>query len=195
LLTRIVVPEALHQQVVEALVAAARRVVVGPADDPTAIMGPVISAGARDRIEHALQQAVSEGAHIVFGGGRPSGVPEGGFYLDPTILTEVTNDMTVAREELFGPVISVIRYSGEPEEGLRIVNDSPYGLVGAVWTADTGLGLRLAGRIRAGQVRVNAAASGSEAPFGGYKQSGVGREVGIEGVHEYTTVKYVAWQK
>ena len=102
--------------------------------------------------------------------------------------------MAVAREEIFGPVVVVIRYSGDPDEGVRLANDSPYGLVGAVWTADTALGLRLASRIRAGQVRVNATASGNEAPFGGYKQSGVGREVGREGLLEYTTVKYVGWQ-
>ncbi|OBG03115.1 aldehyde dehydrogenase family protein [Mycolicibacter sinensis] len=194
LLTRIVVPDPLHDSVVAALVAALQRVRVGPADDPEVLMGPVISAAARERIEATVRQAVADGASIAFGGGRPAGVPDGGFYLEPTLLTNVTNDMAVAREEIFGPVVVVIRYSGEPDEGVRIVNDSPYGLVGAVWTADTALGLQLAGRIRAGQVRVNATASSNEAPFGGYKQSGIGREVGQEGVLEYTTVKYVGWQ-
>lgn len=194
LLTRVLVPDALHDSVVDALVAALRHVRVGPANDPETSMGPVISASARDRIEATVSEAVAAGARIVCGGGRPSGVPEGGFYLEPTVLTGVTNDMAVAREEIFGPVVVVIRYSGDPDEGVRIANDSPYGLVGAVWTADTALGLRLARRIRAGQVRVNATTSGNEAPFGGYKQSGVGREVGQEGLLEYTTVKYVAWQ-
>jgi aldehyde dehydrogenase (NAD+) len=194
LLTRVLVPDMLHDSVVAGLVGALRRVRVGPADDPETSMGPVISASARDRIEATICDAVAAGARIAFGGGRPSGVPAGGFYLEPTVLTDVTNDMTVAREEIFGPVVVIIRYSGDPDEGVRIVNDSPYGLIGAVWTADTPLGLRLAGRIRAGQVRVNATASGNEAPFGGYKQSGVGREVGREGLLEYTTVKYVGWQ-
>lgn len=194
LLTRVLVPDALHDAVVDGLVAALRHVRVGPATDPETLMGPVISASARDRIEATVADAVAAGARIAYGGGRPSGVPKGGFYLEPTVLTEVTNNMAVAREEIFGPVVVVIRYSGDPDEGVRIANDSPYGLVGAVWTADTALGLRLARRIRAGQVRVNATASGNEAPFGGYKQSGVGREVGQEGLLEYTTTKYVAWQ-
>lgn len=194
LLTRILVPDALHDTVVAGLVEALRRVRVGPADDPTTLMGPVNSRAARDRIEAAVRDAVAGGARIAFGGGRPVDVPPGGFYFEPTILTDVANDMAVAREEIFGPVVVVIRYSGNPDEGVRLANDSPYGLVGAVWTADTALGLRLASRIRAGQVRVNATASGNEAPFGGYKQSGVGREVGREGLLEYTTVKYIGWQ-
>jgi aldehyde dehydrogenase (NAD+) len=194
LLTRVLVPEALHDTVVADLVEALRHVRVGPADDPNTAMGPVISAAARDRIEATVRDAVAAGARIAFGGGRPLHVPAGGFYLQPTILTGVTNDMAVAREEIFGPVVVVIRYSGDPDEGVRLANDSPYGLVGAVWTADTALGLRLASRIRAGQVRVNATASGNEAPFGGYKQSGVGREVGREGLLEYATVKYIGWQ-
>ncbi|MCX2930638.1 aldehyde dehydrogenase family protein [Mycobacterium sp. CVI_P3] len=194
LLTRVLVPDSLHDIVVAGLVDAVRRVKVGPAGDPETVMGPVISAAARDRIEGTIRAAVAEGATVACGGGRPDGVPVGGFYLEPTILTGLTNNTTIAREEVFGPVIAVIRYSGDPDEGVRLANDSPYGLVGAVWTSDTALGLQLASRIRAGQVRVNATASGNEAPFGGYKQSGVGREVGLEGVLEYTTVKYVAWQ-
>jgi aldehyde dehydrogenase (NAD+) len=194
LLTRILVPESLHDTVVAGLVDAVQHVRVGPADDPTTSMGPVISAAARDRIEAAVGEAVAAGARIAFGGRRPPHVPTGGFYLEPTVLTDVTNDMAVAREEIFGPVVVVIRYSGDPDEGIRLANDSPYGLVGAVWTADTALGLRLATRIRAGQVRVNGTAAGNEAPFGGYKQSGVGREVGREGLLEYTTVKYIGWQ-
>jgi aldehyde dehydrogenase (NAD+) len=194
LLTRILVPDALHDVVVAGLVEALGRVRVGPADDPDTLMGPVISAAARDRIEDTIRVAVTAGAKVAFGGGRPAQVPAGGFYIEPTVLTGVTNDMDVAREEIFGPVIVVIRYSGDPDEGARLANDSPYGLVGAIWTADAALGLRLAARIRAGQVRVNATASGNEAPFGGYKQSGVGREVGREGMLEYTTVKYIGWQ-
>lgn len=194
LLTRILVPDALHDPVVNELVTALQAIRVGPADDPTTSMGPVISGAARDRIEAMVQAAVAAGARIAFGGGRPRNVPPGGFYFEPTLLVDVTNDMVVAREEIFGPVIVVIRYSGDPDEGVWLANDSPYGLVGAVWTANTELGLRLASRIRAGQVRVNATASGNEAPFGGYKQSGGGREVGREGLLEYTTVKYIAWQ-
>jgi aldehyde dehydrogenase (NAD+) len=194
LLTRVLVPNALHDAVVSGLLEALQRVRVGPADDPNVLMGPVISAAARDRIEATVRDAVAAGARIAFGGGRPADVPAGGFYFEPTVLTDVTNDMAVAREEIFGPVIVVIRYSGDPDEGVRLANDSPYGLVGAVWTANTALGLHLASRIRAGQVRVNATASGNEAPFGGYKQSGVGREVGREGLLEYTTVKYLGWR-
>jgi aldehyde dehydrogenase (NAD+) len=194
LLTRILVPDALHDEVVAGLNEGLQQVRVGPAGDPSTSMGPVISAAARDRIEATVCGAVAAGARIAFGGGRPQDVPVGGFYVEPTVLMHVTNDMAVAREEIFGPVIVVIRYSGDRDEGVGLANDSPYGLVGAVWTADTALGLRLAARIRAGQVRVNATASGNEAPFGGYKQSGVGREVGREGLLEYTTVKYIGWQ-
>ncbi|QLL09862.1 aldehyde dehydrogenase family protein [Mycobacterium vicinigordonae] len=194
LLTRILVPDALHDAVVAGLVEALRLVLVGPAANPQVCMGPVISAAARDRIEATVRDAVAAGAQVAIGGGRPVDVPAGGFYLEPTVLTGVTNDMAVAREEIFGPVIAVIRYNGDPDEGVRLANDSDYGLVGAVWTADTALGLRVAARIRAGQVRVNATTSGDEAPFGGYKQSGVGREVGREGLLEYTTVKYIGWQ-
>lgn len=194
LLTRILIPDSLHEDVVGGLVSAIQRVKVGPAWDPDALMGPVISAAARDRIEASINSAVRGGAHLTVGGGRPVAVPSGGFYLEPTILTGVTNDMPIAREETFGPVISVIRYSGDPDEGVALANDSEYGLVGAVWTADTAKGIDIAGRIRAGQVRVNATASGNEAPFGGYKQSGVGRECGVEGVLEYTCVKYLSWR-
>ncbi|KZS61321.1 hypothetical protein A4G26_11325 [Mycobacterium kansasii] len=194
LLTRVLVPDELHDTVVAGLINALQGVRVGPADDPMTSMGPVISAAARDRIEATVREAVAAGARIACGGGRPVNVPAGGFYFEPTVLTDVTNDMAVACEEIFGPVIVVIRYSGDPAEGVRLANDSPYGLVGAVWTADTALGLRLAAQIRAGQIRVNATASGNEAPFGGYKQSGVGREVGREGLLEYTTVKYIGWQ-
>jgi aldehyde dehydrogenase (NAD+) len=194
LLTRILVPDALYEKVVGAFVAALQRVKVGPASDPDALMGPVVSASARDRIESSIRAAVAGGAQLAFGGKRPSGVPAGGFYLEPTLLVGVTNDMPIARQEIFGPVICIIRYSGDPDEGVALANDSDYGLVGAVWTADTARGLDLAGRIRAGQVRVNATASGNEAPFGGYKQSGVGRECGIEGLLEYTCVKFVGWQ-
>ncbi|MEB3070676.1 aldehyde dehydrogenase family protein [[Mycobacterium] vasticus] len=194
LLTRILVPDSLHDSVVTSLVAAVKGVRVGPADDPTVSMGPVISAVARDRVAAMVADAEAAGARVVIGGRCPSDTPVGGFYFEPTILTDVSNDMAIAREEIFGPVITVIRYSGLPEEGIRLANDSPYGLVGAVWTADTELGLDIAGRIRAGQVRVNATASGNDAPFGGYKQSGVGRELGREGLLEYTTVKYIGWQ-
>lgn len=195
LLTRVLVPDSLHDAVVAGLIDALRRVPVGRADDPDTVMGPVITADARDRIESAVDKAVAAGARLAFGGRRPNNVPAGGFYYEPTVLTDVTNDMPIARDEIFGPVITVIRYSGDPNDGVRVANDSAYGLVGAIWTADTALGLRLASRIRAGQVRVNATASGNEAPFGGYKASGIGREVGREGLLEYTTVKYVAWQK
>ncbi|MGW8815585.1 aldehyde dehydrogenase family protein [Gordonia terrae] len=193
LLTRVLVPDTIHDDVVDALVAAVARVRVGPADDPEALMGPVISESARDRIERTVSDAAAGGAEIACGGGRPDGLPTGGFYLEPTILTGVTNDMPIAREEVFGPVVCVFRYSGDVDEGVRLANDSAYGLVGAVWTQDVERGRKAAQRIRAGQVKVNAVASSNEAPFGGFKQSGVGRECGIEGVQEYTAVKYVAW--
>jgi aldehyde dehydrogenase (NAD+) len=166
---------------------------VGSAHDEATDMGPLISRTHRDRVEGWIEAGRNAGAKIAFGGGRPDDLDPGGHYLEPTVLTEVTNDLAVAREEIFGPVLCVIRYSGAIDEGVAIANDSQYGLVGSVWTQDTRVGLEVARRIRAGRVSVNAVASSDDGPFGGFKQSGLGRELGQLGLEEFTEVRHLSW--
>jgi aldehyde dehydrogenase (NAD+) len=117
-----------------------------------------------------------------------------GYFVEPTLLTETTNDMACNREEIFGPVCSVIRYSGDVDEGVRIANDTPYGLNATVWTRDRAKGIGIARRFRAGQTGVNGYAAGPWSPMGGYKESGIGRERGTYGLLEYTEIKHLHWQ-
>jgi len=165
---------------------------VGPGlTDPD--IGPLVAARQRDRVLNYLDLARREGAEVRAGGGAPS-APElaDGYYIEPTVLTGLTNDTRCAREEIFGPVVTVIDFDG-PDEALAIANDSPYGLSSYVWTRDIDKALRLAEGIRAGQVYVNATGVGTgvELPFGGYKQSGWGREKGLEALASYTQTKNV----
>jgi len=192
LMTRMLVPASIHDDVVDRLVDAVGRVRVGSAHDPATQMGPVVSGAHRDRVEGYIAAGRADGAKVVIGGGRPP-LEEAGFYVEPTVFTEVDGSMRIAREEIFGPVLCVIRYSGDPDEGVAIANDSDFGLAGSVWSADVALGIELARRIRAGKVTVNAYTSSVDGPFGGYKQSGVGRELGRLGVEEYTEVKHLMW--
>jgi aldehyde dehydrogenase (NAD+) len=157
-------------------------------------MGPAISEKQLQKVMSYVAIGAQEGATIACGGRRlTSGPHADGFFHEPTIFTGVTPTMRIAREEIFGPVLCVIRYSGEPDEGVAIANDSDFGLAGSVWTADLARGVELARRIRAGKVTVNAYTSSADGPFGGYKQSGVGRELGRLGVEEYTEVKHLMW--
>jgi acyl-CoA reductase-like NAD-dependent aldehyde dehydrogenase len=152
----------------------------------------VISAEQRDRVLNYMEIGIAEGATIAFGGGSPAG-PEfdRGYWVNPTIFTDVRNDMRIAQEEIFGPVLSVIRYSDD-EEAIRIANDTPYGLSAAVWSSDYERALAVADRIRAGTVWVNDVHMVNPAqPFGGYKQSGLGRELGPHALDEYTETKHV----
>jgi aldehyde dehydrogenase (NAD+) len=191
--TRLVVADAIHDEVVDRLVSVTGALTVGSAHDEASQVGPVISAAQRERVEGYITLGREAGAKIAVGGGRPP-VAENGYYVDPTIFTEADNSMRVAREEIFGPVLCVIRFSGDPDEGVAIANDSEYGLAGSVWTADLEVGTRMARAIRAGKVNVNASRQSSvDAPFGGYKQSGVGRELGQIGLEEFTEVKHLAW--
>src|SRR5207245_1389271 len=144
---------------------------------PDTRLGPVVSAAQRDRVRNYIETGLAEGARLVTGGVEP---PDGlgtGYYVRPTVLADVHPDATVAQEEIFGPVLSVIRYSDE-DEALAIANNSSFGLSGAVWSADSDRALAFARRMRTGSVDVNGGAYNHLAPFGGYKRSGVGRELG-----------------
>jgi acyl-CoA reductase-like NAD-dependent aldehyde dehydrogenase len=181
--SRLLLPDSLHDDVVDRLVALARAVKVGDPADPEVQMGPLISAAQRDRVEAHVAGALGEGAKLVTGGGRPAGL-DVGFYFEPTILTDVKPNSTIAQEEVFGPVLTVLRYRDD-DHAVAIANNSQYGLSGAVWGGDVDRAVGVARRIRSGQVAVNGASPGG-APFGGFKLSGLGREGGgIGGIHQY----------
>jgi len=187
--SRLLLPDSLHDDVVDRLVALARDVTVGDPRDPGTQMGPLISAAQRDRVQAHVDGAVNDGAKLVTGGGRPAGL-DAGFYFEPTILTDVDPDSTIAQEEVFGPVLTVLRYRDD-DDAVAIANNSRYGLSGAVWGADVDRAVGVARRIRTGQVAVNGVGPG-DAPFGGFKLSGFGRESGgIRGLHQYMEEKAI----
>lgn len=187
--SRLLVPEAMHDDVVDRLAALARDVKVGDPTDPEVEMGPLISWEQRNRVEDHVSRAVGDGAKLVTGGGRPAGL-DIGFYYEPTILTEVEPNSTIAQEEVFGPVLCVMRYRDD-DDAVAIANNSQYGLSGAVWGTDVDRALGVARRIRTGQVAVNGYGPG-DAPFGGFKLSGFGREGGgIGGLHQYMEPKAI----
>lgn len=186
--SRLVVPDELHDEVVTRLADLARAVTVGnPADDGVA-MGPLISRQHLERVEGYVRRAESDGAKVVTGGGRPENL-SGGFYFEPTILTDTSPDAYIAQEEVFGPVLTVLRYRGD-DEAVAIANNSAYGLGGAVWGADVDRAVGIARRIRTGQVSINGTIPG-DAPFGGFKQSGIGREGGLMGLRTYMEPKAI----
>jgi aldehyde dehydrogenase (NAD+) len=185
--SRLLLPDSIHDDVVDRLVEAARGVKVGDPTDPEVQMGPLISAAQLKRVQAHVNRALDDGAKLVTGGGRPAGL-DTGFYFEPTILTEVTPDATIAQEEVFGPVLSVLRY-GDDDDAVRIANNSQYGLSGAVWGADVDRAVAVARRVRTGQIAVNGFGPGG-APFGGFNQSGFGRESGgIMGIRQYMEPK------
>src|SRR5271156_105002 len=185
--SRMLLPDAIHDEVVDRLVAMARAVKVGDPTDPDVQMGPLISAAQCERVQAHVDRALNDGAKLATGGGRPAGL-DGGYYFEPTILTEVTPDATIAQEEVFGPVLSVLRYHDD-DDAVRIANNSQYGLSGAVWGTDVDRGLAIARRVRTGQIAVNGFGPGG-APFGGFNQSGIGRENGgIVGIRQYMEPK------
>lgn len=188
--TRLLVPRARHDEIVERLVEQAGRIRVGDPKDPDTNMGPLISAGHRSRVDGYVRLGREEGARCVTGGSVPKGLDRG-YYYAPTILTGVNNAMRVAREEIFGPVVCVIPYDDEAE-ALRIANDSDFGLAAAIWSRDEVRALRLARRIEAGTVWINDYHLLSPRfPFGGYKQSGAGRELGRAGLEDYSQLKHI----
>jgi aldehyde dehydrogenase (NAD+) len=187
--TRILASRSKYDQVVDALAAAVGAMKVGEPLDPETAVGPLVADRQRARVEGYIAKGREEGARVVVGGGRPAGFDRG-WYVEPTVFADVTNQMTIAREEIFGPVLSVIPYDS-PEEAVRIANDSDYGLSGSVWTADVQTGLDIARQVRTGTYTVNGFAMEFSAPFGGFKQSGVGRELGPEGLAAYLESKTI----
>jgi len=187
---RVLVPRSLESDVRDALITAIAGLKVGDPMDADTYVGPLVSEKQRERVEGYFQAALAEGATIATGGGRPDSVGDG-WYVEPTLLADVTNSMLVAQEEIFGPVIALIAYD-DLDDAVRIANDSPYGLSGSVWSADRDAAVSVARRIRTGMVSVNGAPQAYGTPFGGYKMSGMGREMGPEGLQSFVEKKSIA---
>ncbi len=190
--TRLLVEDTIYAQFTERLAAAGQQLQIGDPRAPGTVVGPLVSAAQRERVERYVALGVAEGATLACGGRRPPR-PERGYYLEPTLFTGVRNDMRIAREEIFGPVLVAIPFHDEAE-AIALANDSDYGLYGYVWTRDTARGLRVARALRTGTVQIN---SGSgmhpEAPFGGYRRSGIGRDGGEYALAAYSELKTVGW--
>ena len=190
--SRLLVEASAKDELLEHYVAATRGIVVGDPESPDTQVGPLVSTGQRETVEGYIARGVEEGATVLEGGTRPDGDGlANGFYLRPTILDHCTNEMVVAREEIFGPVVAVITFETE-DEAVQLANDTPYGLSGSLWTRDGARQLRVARALRTGAIGVNSNSSVfPQAPFGGYKQSGVGKELGMEGLVHNTELKSV----
>jgi aldehyde dehydrogenase (NAD+) len=187
--TRMLVPRARHDEAVEMAKAQLGKLTLGDPFDKATRLGPLASASQRDTVLDYIEKGKKEGATVVAGGGTPANLPKG-FYVEPTIFANVSNSMTVAQEEIFGPVLSIIPYDTE-EEAIAIANDSPYGLAGGVWAGSEERALNVARRLRTGQVDINGGRFNALAPFGGYKKSGIGREIGPLALEEFFQLKSI----
>jgi aldehyde dehydrogenase (NAD+) len=188
--TRMLVPAGKMADVAAMAKRVADTVVVGDPTSEKTNLGPVVSKLQYDRVEGYIEKGIAEGAVLVTGGtGRPDGLKEG-YFVKPTIFSNVRNDMTIAREEIFGPVLCILAYQTE-DEAVQIANDTPYGLAAYVWSQDPVRARRVGSRIRAGQVALNGASGDMQTPFGGFKMSGNGREYGEFGLRDFLEVKAV----
>ncbi|MFY0621874.1 MAG: aldehyde dehydrogenase family protein [Pelagimonas sp.] len=189
--SRMMVEAPIYDRVVEEAAAMAQKITVGPASEEGRHIGPVVNETQWGKIQDLIQAGIDEGARLVAGGtGRPEGLNKG-FYVRPTVFADVTNDMTIAREEIFGPVLSIMKFDSE-EEAIEVANDTPYGLTNYVQTGDSDRANRLARQLRSGMVEMNGTSRGAGAPFGGMKMSGNGREGGSWGLHDFVEVKSVS---
>jgi aldehyde dehydrogenase (NAD+) len=189
--TRILAPRSRYDEIVSRIGEAVSQLKVGNPHEPDVVVGPLTSRRQRHRVEHHIRCGLEEGARLVTGGGRPAGLPTG-WYVQPTVFADVDNSMTIAQEEIFGPVLAVIPYD-TVDDAVRLANDSQYGLGGAVFSADASRAVQVASRIRTGTCSVNGAPhGGGGGPYGGYKRSGLGREHGIEGWWGYLETKSVS---
>jgi aldehyde dehydrogenase (NAD+) len=188
--SRMLVPESLYDDAVAIAAKVAKNIQPGDPQDPATRMGPVVSDAQYNKIQGLIESGLREGAQLVCGGlGKPEGL-ERGYFVKPTIFRDVNNDMTIAREEIFGPVLCMIPYT-DIDEAIDIANDSDYGLSGYVFAANSEEAMAVARRMRTGMVHLNGAMNDINAPFGGYKQSGNGREWGAHGIEEFLEIKAV----
>jgi len=189
--TRLLVQRGIYDEMVERMAKFATTLAVGDPLDPATVVGPVISGVHCNRVQSYIDLGRQEGANLVTGGGRPAHI-ERGFYIEPTLFAEGRNDMRIAQEEIFGPVILAIPFDDE-DEAIAIANDSEFGLHGYVWSGSVARALRVAKRMRTGNVSINGATVSSEAPFGGFKKSGVGRDAGSFGLAQYSELQSIAY--
>jgi aldehyde dehydrogenase (NAD+) len=188
--TRLLVPKSRLDEVKQAIKDEMRRYTVGDPADPNIMVGPMVSQKQYERVEFYIRKGIEEGADVLVGGeGHPKGF-EAGYYVKPTVFVNVRNDMTIAREEIFGPVLSVIAYNSE-DEAIRIANDSKYGLHAAVLGTDLERARRVASQLRAGRVVINGMTDDPDAPWGGFKYSGVGREYGKYGIEAFVETRAI----
>jgi aldehyde dehydrogenase (NAD+) len=191
-LTRVLVPESRKKEVLDAYVGAVKGVKVGDPFEADTNMGPLTMQRQLERVQGYIEKGKAEGAKLVTGGGRPKNLTRG-YFVEPTVFADVDTKMTIAQEEIFGPVLVVIPYDDE-DDAVRIANDNPYGLAGFVLGSDLERSQAVGRRLRAGTISLNGGVPvAADVPFGGYKDSGVGRQNGIAGFHQYLEVKSVAW--
>jgi aldehyde dehydrogenase (NAD+) len=187
--TRMLVPRSRQDEAVELAKAQLAKLTLGDPFDAKTRLGPLVSSAQRDAVLGYIEQGRREGARVASGGGRPHGLPTG-YYVEPTIFSHVDNRMTIAQEEIFGPVLAIIPYDDEAD-AVAIANDSPYGLSGGVWAGSSERAVAVARQLRTGQVDVNGGRFNPLAPFGGYKKSGTGREIGPLALDEYFQLKAI----
>jgi acyl-CoA reductase-like NAD-dependent aldehyde dehydrogenase len=187
--TRILAPRSRYSEIVDVFAAFASSLPVGDALDPATLIGPLVAERQRDRVERYIAKGISDGARLVTGGGRPAGLDQG-WFVEPTIFADVDNRSTIAQEEIFGPVLSIISYTDE-DDAVRLANESDYGLGGSVWTADPARARHVVRRVRTGTMGINGYLPDPAGPWGGVKSSGLGRELGPGAIAAYQNLKTV----